>query len=180
MKKLLIFIALLSNTLFAQDTEMFNYINIYRKHCGKKPFVISKDLTKTAIEQNKIIITEDSLSHSHKASEIAVMGEHLPSTVDTKLDFIVFVESFMGMTYEEPKTEDNVVKYVKLYCLYLFDKSPKHKSILLGDFTNIGFDIVINNIKFKSNEVVVNGQVVKFKNIKSHYLVDFYCVADFN
>lgn len=180
MKKLVIFIALLSNTLFAQDTEMFNYINIYRKKCGEKSLVISKDLTKIAIEQNKIIITEDSLSHSHKASEIAVMGKHLPSTVDTKLDFIVFVESFMDMTYEEPKTEDNAVKYVKLYCIYLFDKSPKHKSILLGDYTNIGFDIVINNVKFKSNEFVVNGQVVKFKNIKSHYLVDFYCVADFN
>lgn len=180
MKKLLIFIALLSNTLFAQDIEMFNYINIYRKHYGKKSLVISKDLTNISIEQNKIIITEDSLSHSHKASEIAVMGEHLPSTNQITLEFSNFVESVMGMKYEEPKTEENVIKYVKLYSLFLFNKSPKHKSILLGDYVNVGFDIIMNNIKFKSNEFILNGQVVKFKNVKSHYLVDFYCVADFN
>jgi hypothetical protein len=180
MKKLLIFIVLLSNTLFAQDIEMFNYINIYRKHFGKKSLVISKDLTNISIEQNKIIITEDSLSHSHIASEIAVMGEHLPSTNQTTLGFSIFVKSVMGIIYEEPKTEDDVVKYVKLYSLYLFDKSPNHKKILLGDYTNIGFDIIIDNIKYKSNKVVVNGKTFEFKNIKSHYLVDFYCVADFN
>jgi hypothetical protein len=180
MKKLLIFIVILSNTLFAQDIEMFNYINIYRKHFGKKSLVISKDLTNISIEQNKIIITEDSLSHSHIASEIAVIGEHLPSTNQITLEFSNFVESVMGMKYEEPKTEENVIKYVKLYSLYLFDKSPNHKSILLGNHTNIGFDIVIDNVKQKSNEVVLNGKVVKFKNIKSNYLVDFYCVADFN
>jgi len=180
MKKLIIFIVLISNTLFGQDTEMFNYINIYRKHFGKKCLVISKDLTKIAIEQNKIIISDDSLSHSHKASEIAVMGESLPSSLNINLDFVIFVKSVMGITYEEPKTEDDVIKYVKLYSLYLFDKSPNHKKILLGDYTNIGFDIIIDNIKYKSNKVVVNGKTFEFKNIKSHYLVDFYCVADFN
>ncbi len=180
MKKLLIIIGLLSNSLFAQDIEMLKYISIYRKHFNKKSLVFSKDLSKISIEQTQKIIADDSLSHSHKASEIAVMGKNLPSTADSKLNFMIFVEKIMGIKYEEPKTDEDAIKHVKLYCLYLFDKSPEHKNILLGDYTNVGFEIITNNIKYKSNEFIVNGQVVKFKNIKSHYVVEFYFVANFN
>jgi hypothetical protein len=181
MKVLLYIICFLSlSNVFGQDTEMLGYINQYRKQLGKTSLVLSSDLTKISVEQTNKIITDDSLSHSHKTSEIATLGEHLPSTVDSKLEFFVFVESVMGMEYEEPKTETEVVKYVKLYCLYMFDKSPKHKKILLGDYKNVGFETVIKNITFKSNEVVINGKTVTFKNIKSHYLVDFYCVINFD
>lgn len=179
MKKLLFIFAFITTTVFAQDAEMFNYINLYRKHNGKKEVKLSETLTTISVEQNKKIISEDSLSHSHKASEIAVMGENLPSTMAIKTEFYLFVES-LGLKYVDPKTDEEAITSTKLYCLFLFDKSPKHKDILLGDYTNIGFDIVINNIKFKPNEMVVNGQVVKFNKIKSHYMVDFYCVANFN
>ena len=165
--------------IFGQDTEMFNFINLYRKHNGKKELKLSTDLSKISVEQNNKIITEDSLSHSHKTSEIAVMGKNLPSTVESKLDFYLFIES-LGIKYVEPKTEEEAIKNAKLYCLFLFDKSPKHKNILLGDYTNVGFDIVIKDVIYKSNKIVVNGVETEFKKIKSHYLVKFYCVANFN
>ncbi len=180
--RLVLYISLIfiTQSVFCQDIEMLGFINKYRKQSGKKELSLSKDLTVISVEQTKKIIKDDSLSHSHKTSEIATMGKNLPSTVDSKLDFCVFVESVMGIKYEEPKTDEDVIKIVKLYCLYMFDKSPKHKSILLGDYKNVGFEIITNNIKYKSNDVTINGKVVTFKNIKNHYLVDFYCVVNFD
>ena len=176
---LTIFYLFISFLTFAQDKEMLEYVNLYRKTNKKTELKLSNSLTNISVEQNKKIIIDDSLSHSHKSSEIVVMGKNLPSTVETKMEFYIFVES-MGIKYMEPKTDAEAIKYTKLYCLFLFDKSPNHKNILLGDYTNVGLDIVIENVKYKSNEVVVNGQVVKFNKIKSHYTVDFYCVVNFN
>jgi len=179
MKNLLLIFVLVTTSVFGQDVEMFNFINLYRKQNGKKELKLSESLSTISVEQNKKIVADDTLSHSHKTSEIAVMGKNLPSTMETKTNFFMFVES-LGITYKEPRTDEEAVKYTKLYCLFLFNESPKHKDILLGDYTNIGFDLIIENVKFKSNEVVVNGQVVKFNKIKSHYTVDFYFVTNFN
>lgn len=180
MKTILVIFYILSVTrLFGQDIEMLDYINHYRKHNGKTELKLSKELSSISVEQNKKIMTEDSLSHSHKSSEIVTMGKNLPSTDESKNAFMSFVKS-IGLKYVEPTTNDEAIKYFKLYCLFLFDKSPKHKEILLGNYANVGLDFVVNNISYKSNEIVVNGKTVKFNKIKSHYIGKFYCVVNFN
>lgn len=178
MKKITILFLFLSSLLIAQDAEMVKYVNIYRKHFKKNKLTLSDKLTKIAVDQNKIIIKTDSLSHSHKASEIATMGYNLPATIESKMDFFTFVKS-LGVKYVEPKTEEEAITSFKLYCLFLFDNSPMHKSILLGDYKEFGLDIVINNIKYVSTEFIVNGQVISFNKIKNHFDGNFYCVIDF-
>lgn len=178
MKKIAILFLFLTSTIIAQDDEMINYVNLYRKHFKKNKLTLSDNLTKIAIEQNKIIISDDSLSHSHKASEIATMGENLPFTDETKQQFISFLK-VLGIKYIEPKTNEEAKKYFKLYCLYLFDKSPKHKSILLGEYDKFGLDIVINSISYVSTETVINGKVIKLNKIKNHYHAEFFCIIDF-
>jgi hypothetical protein len=172
-----IFLLFVTN-LSAQDTEMVTYVNLYRKHFKKSELKLSDKLTEIAIEQNKIIMSNDSLSHSHKASEIATMGKNLPFTYESKQQFISFLK-VLGIKYIEPKTNEEAKKYIKLYCLFLFDKSRKHKSILLGDYNKFGLDIVINSVSYKSTEMVVNGKIIKFDKIKNHYTAKFYCVVDF-
>lgn len=178
MKALIILILLSFNLVLAQDAEMVKFINLYRVKHGKNKLTVSEKLTKISVEQNEVIIADDSLSHSHKSDEIVVMGKNLPATDKVKSKFILFVKS-LGLKYVEPKTEYEVITNVKLYCIYLFENSPEHKKILLGEHTNIGLDIVIRDIKFKSNEMILNGQSVSFKNIKSHYNVKFYCTVNF-
>ena len=178
MKALIILILLPFNLVLAQDSAMVEFINLYRIKHGKNKLTVSEKLTKISVEQNEVIIADDSLSHSHKSSEIVVMGKHLPATEKSKAMFIAFVKS-LGLEYIEPKTEAEVITNTKLYCIYLFDNSPEHKKILLDKHKNIGLNIVIRDINFKSNEMVLDGQVVKFKNIKSYYNVKFYCTVNF-
>lgn len=175
---IILFFLLIVANLFAQDAEMVNYVNLYRKHFKKSELKLSDKLTEIALEQNRIIISNDSLSHSRKASEIATMGKNLPATDESKKEFSNFLK-VLGVKYVEPKTNEEATKYIKLYCLFLFDKSPMHKSILLGDYEKFGLDIVINSVTYKSNETVLNGKVIKLNKIKSHYYAKFYCVIDF-
>ena len=148
MKKLLLIFVLISSSVFGQDNEMLDFINLYRKHNGKKELKLSESLTSISFEQNKKIISEDSLSHSHKSSEIAVMGKNLPSTMETKTDFFMFVES-LGITYKEPKNDEEAVKYTKLYCLFFV-----HTFLTFTNLIVTIFNLIINKkmnflIKFK-------------------------------
>jgi hypothetical protein len=62
----------------------------------------------------------------------------------------------------------------------MYDQSPKHKSILLDDYVNIGFDTIIKDIKYTPNTVTILGKTVEYKNMVSHYKVNFYNVTTFN
>ena len=180
MKNLIIAIFItISTSIFAQDTEMLGFINQYRSFNGKSVLVWSCDLAKVSKAQTAVIIKQDSLSHSHVTTEIATMGTSLPSTSDEKTKFTLFLKSVFGIEYTEPKNDTDVVKYVKLYAIYMFDQSPKHKAILLGNYKSIGFDVVTNNIKFKSNVIKIGDKSVEYKNFVSHYEVKFCVVMNF-
>lgn len=180
MKNLIIVLFItLSTSIFAQDIEMIGFINQYRSFNGKSALVWSCDLAKISKAQTAVIIKQDSLSHSHITTEIATMGTSLPSTNDEKTKFVVFLKSVFDIDYIEPKTDTDVVKYVKLYAIYMFDQSPKHKAILLGDYKSIGFDVVTSDIKFKSNVIKIGDKTIEYKNFVSHYEVNFYVVMNF-
>lgn len=166
--------------VFAQNTEMINYINQYRVANGKKTLLISKKLTEIAENQNSINIKQDSINHSHIVSEVATMGHSLPTTNIEKDKFVRFLKNNFNITYLEPKTNEDVVKYVKLYIIFLFDSSTKHKSILLGNYKSIGVSIDIKDIEHKTNTIKIGSKTFVFENMISHYKVNFYTTIDFN
>lgn len=173
-----IFIILSTNVL-AQDVEMLTFVNQYRTFNGKQPFVWSSELAEVSKNQTNTIVNQDSLSHSHITSEIATMGKSLPSTVDLKAKFVEFIKTVFDIDYVEPENDSAVVTYVKLYSIFMFDQSPKHKAILLGDHKYIGFDVVACNIAHKSNTVTIGGKTVEYKKFVSHYEVNFCVVMNF-
>jgi hypothetical protein len=113
------------------------------------------------------------------APEIATMGTTLPATQDSKDKFAEFLKSTFNIDYVDPKNDSDVIKMVKLYVIYMFDKSPKHKAILLGEYKYVGFDLVIKDIKHKPNTLTINGKTIVFKNFSDYYKVMFYSVFDF-
>jgi len=177
MKKIIIIIFLSTSTnLFAQDVDMVDFVNRYRIANGKDVLNTSKELTKIAIAQTKVNVNQDSLTHSHLINEIATMGHSLPTTAVSKDNFTKFLINTFKIKYVEPKTEFEVVKYTKLYAMYLFDKSPVHKKILLGDYNTIGLDIVIKDIKHKTNVIIIGGKIFEYNKMINHYEVKFYSV----
>jgi uncharacterized protein YkwD len=169
MKKLLTFtLLILTISASAQDVELMSYINKYRIHYNKPILSWSKNMADIAKDQTSVIISQDSLSHSHSAPEIA-----------NKDMFSEFLKTTFNIDYVEPKNDIDVNKMVKLYIIYMFDKSPKHKAILLGDYKYIGFGLVIKDIKYKPNTVTIGGKTITLKKFTEHYEVKFYSVFDF-
>ena len=178
MKNLILVFLIFTLTASAQDTEMLGFINQYRIANGKKALVMSKDLNTIAKNQIQVIKNKDSNSHSGLANEVVTMGHTLPNTLDEKNSFICFLDSVFNMEYVEPKTYDEVSTLTKLYMLFMFNNSPKHKAILLGDYKLVGFETIIKDIKYKPNTITIGDKVIKFLNLISHYEVKFYCVID--
>ena len=174
----IIFFSVLSSLSFAQDIEFMHYLNVYRKHHEKKTFTWSPSLGKIASDQNFKNELQDSLSHSHLSSEIATMGTCLPACKSTKDDFIAFLKSEFGLEYKEPKTNNEVARLVKIYVIYMFDKSPKHKKILLGNYENIGYHFIIKDINYVSNTVTIGGETIELKKFMSYYEVKFFFVVN--
>ena len=180
MKRLFTFIFLiLSLAASAQDIELMSYVNAYRIHYNKPILSWSKNMTDIAKDQTQVIILQDSLSHSHLAPEIATMGTTLPATQANKDMFAEFLKTTFNIDYVEPKNDSDVNKMVKLYIIYMFDKSPKHKAILLGNYKYIGFDLVIRDIKYKPNTITIGGKTIILKKFTEYYEVKFYSVFDF-
>jgi len=180
MKKLLTFtLLILTISASAQDVELMSYINKYRIHYNKPILSWSKNMADIAKDQTSVIISQDSLSHSHLAPEITTMGTTLPATQANKDMFSEFLKTTFNIDYVEPKNDIDVNKMVKLYIIYMFDKSPKHKAILLGDYKYIGFGLVIKDIKYKPNTVTIGGKTITLKKFTEHYEVKFYSVFDF-
>lgn len=166
----ILFLLILSTSLFAQDAEMLEYLNQYRIFNGKDTLIWSNNLSKISAEQTKKIIKQDSLSHSHKETEIAVMGNSLPIQSER---FNSFLKNQFKIDHVDSSES---IKCCKLYIIYLFDSSAKHKQILLGDYKYIGFDLVIKDIEFKRETIKLGGKTISFKPTCK---VDFYSVMDF-
>lgn len=178
-KLLLIFCTLSTLTSYSQDFEMLNFINIYRAKNGCESLIHSEDLQKIAKDQNSENILFDSVSHSHKASEIALKGCSLPATKESKQNFNNFLQKFFKIDYLEPKTESEVSTYIKLYSIYLFSTSKSHNKILLGEYNYVGFDVSIKNITNKSNTIKIGDKTYKISKFINHYKANFYVVVTF-
>jgi len=175
---ILAFFIFMSHVSFSQDIEFMHYLNVYRKHHNEKKFTWSPSLGKIASDQNFINEKQDSLSHSHLTSEIATMGTCLPACKTSKDEFIAFIKSEFGINYTEPKTNNEVARLVKLYAIYMFDKSPKHKKILLGNYDKIGYHFIIKDINYVPNTVTIGGETIDLKNFISYYEVKFFFVVN--
>lgn len=185
--KFLVFLLLInSSILLGQDNEMLNYINIYRNFHGKSSLILSEKLIKTSETQNNIIKTNDSLIHTPVnnniiSGEIITKNNKLPSSKEEKNKFIFFLKQVFNINYSEPTTEKEIINYVRLYIIFMYDQSKQHKRILLGDYNNIGFNTIIENIKINSSvkTITIQSKAYSFNNIKK-FNVDFYSVIDFN
>ena len=188
MKNLIaVILILVSSVTFGQDTAMLGFINQYRTAHGKGVVKVSTKLTDIAITCNKANIDKDTLVHTKivntsATGEIINKGKRLPASPAEKAEFGKFIKSFFGLAYVEPTTEAEVITYAKLYILYMYDQSSGHKAILLGNFTNVGFDTMIKDIKqhAKPNSIVIAGKVYEHKNVLNYYHVTFYSTIDFN
>lgn len=180
MKRLLVIICTISSLLsYGQDYDMLNFINIYRAKNGCESVIHSKDLEEIAKAQNTLNTISDSVAHSHKASEIALKGNCLPATKTSRDSFVNFLQKYFKLDYKDPKTDAEVLTLIKLYSIYLFSTSKSHNNILLGEYNYVGFDIVTNSIKYKSNVIKIGGKEYKLNNAIPHHDVNFYVVVDF-
>jgi len=179
MKKVFFIFSLLSTmTSYSQDFEMLNFINIYRINNGCESLIYSEHLEKIAKNQNSVNILTDSVSHSHKASEISLKGCSLPVTKDKQQNFNNFLQKFFKIEYIEPKKESEVLTFIKLYSIYLFSTSKSHNKILLGEYKYIGFDVYIKNIKFVKNKITLGNKTYTIDKLINYYKTDFYVVID--
>lgn len=180
MKRLLLIIfTTLSLFSYGQDYEMLNLINIYRVKNGCGALIRSIELENIAKNQNNINILSDSVSHSHKTSEIALKGNSLPSTKHNKDKFIIFLCKYFDLEYIEPKTEKEVSTLTKLYSIYLFSTSKSHNNILLSKYNYIGFDFFTKNIEYKKNLIKIGNKEYKFNKFISYHKINYYVVIDF-
>lgn len=187
MKNLLIIIAtILTFTTQAQDIEMFGFINQYRAAHGKKALVISDKLTSIATACNENNSSNDTLIHTKltktvSTGEICTMSKSLPITRETKEIFIKFIKANFNLVYVEPTTNEEVIKYAKLLSIYNFDQSPAHKKLLLSDVTNLGFNVICQNIKKGAPATrTIAGKTYTFKNLTESFKFDCFVTIDFN
>jgi hypothetical protein len=173
-----IILSLLSLNLYSQDIEFMHYLNVYRKNNEKETFKWSHAMGKISSDQNKINESQDSLSHSGKASEISFMGNSLPSCKETKADFVKFMKDVLKVTYVEPKTNSEVARLVKIYVIYKFHNSPAHKKILLGNYKFVGFDFIIKDINYISNKITIGDKTVELGKFESYYEVKYFFVVN--
>lgn len=174
MKKILIIILCLFGKLYAQDAMFIGLVNAYRDSYNKEPLLWCENLSEISKNQNKRIILENRLFHSGLTSEISTMGTSLPFTDEEIEKFSKFLKKRFNLEYRKPLTEYDANMYAKFYAIYLFDASPLHKNILLGDYKKFGFDIAIKDIEFKPNYSVLND-----KKNNSYLKLKFYFVLNF-
>ena len=179
MKKILVIILFMFGKLYAQDAMFIGLVNAYRDSYNKEPLLWCENLSEISKNQNKRIILENRLFHSRLTSEIATMGTSLPFTDEEIEKFSKFLKKRFNLEYKEPLNEYDAIMCAKFYAIYLFDGSPSHKNILLGDYKKFGFDIVIKDIEFKPNYMVINDEKIYFKNSNSFFKLKFYFVVNF-
>ena len=181
MKNMLFLISLiLTFNLSAQDAEMLNLINTYRKNNGKSTLIYSNDLSKISKKQVfKIILEQNTVSHSETTSEIATLGVSMPIVKKDMDSFVLFLKEELNVVYKEPKTECEVNTLFKQYILYKFNCSKVHKSILLGQYKHIGLHVELSKIKYIPNYLLINGNKVMLNNTISHYKGNYCAVLNF-
>lgn len=183
MKKQLITLFLLLSFTFvkSQDSQLFNDLNTYRIVNGKDPLKWSDKLNKISVKQAETICKKDSLFHSRTDSyECIAKGNSLAGTKEEKKNFTIFLKKYFKNEYKDPaetKNQNDVYKYILLYIVYLWDKDPAHREILLTDDVEIGsVCVILNEMKLKLNKITINGQTTEFKNFINYYEIKFYVV----
>lgn len=160
-----------------QDIEYMHYLNVYRKNHNEKKLTWSKNLWLLANNENILNEHNDSITSSIK-NKVSVIGYSLPTCNDVQTSFVKFLKDEFKITYAEPKTNHEVAKMVKLYSIFLFSQRPEENKILLGNYTEIGFDFIIKDITYVNNTVIVDGKEIKLDKFIPYYEVKFYFVLN--
>ncbi len=184
MKKILITILILiSLTTIGQDKQLFNYINEYRVVNNKKQLKWSDKLVKISIGQNNKNIKDKSLSHSqHNSYENCLMGVNIASSRIEQKDFIKFTKKYFNYKYDVHSdiTKEELLNLTKMYMVYLWHTSPKHKDNLL----RVGVEYcsaesyIADNFDFFDGSFKVNGKIYTYRKIATHYSVDYYATMN--
>lgn len=179
MKKfLIVLVLLLPHLLKGQDIEMFNLINQYRAFNNKNILSWSDSLFHISREQSLKIINDKAISHSNKSNEIAFLSSSIPLTSDSG-NLKQFLKDIYHIDNEDSIIKENLTLYSKLYIIYSFNNSPKHKEILLGDYKYFSFHVEQNFLEKVTSIIELNGIQFQLRNRKDHYNGVFCSVIDF-
>ena len=163
----------LSFCLQGQTANFINVVNIYRAKNGLASLAVSENLNKIANGQTALITTTDKVCHSNWGYEILNSGKNLPGFGNSLIEFKKFLIDVWGIEWKCPKNESEVATLLDYYVIFLFHQySPKHKDILLGDFTKCGFRVVHRNLQ-------INPLDPDFKSIQCDCNLEFVCVITF-
>lgn len=152
---------------------------------SKTPLKESSELNTISYNQTLAQIKADSLYHSKiNIYECSATGTSLTPTFEDKTNFSAFILKYFNLVYKDPaitKNEKDILDYTTLYVIYLWDKSPEHKKILLKDnVTHFGISTMVKNITYKSNQITLNGVVFQSRTFINHYDLSFYSTLEIN
>lgn len=181
--KLLLPILFLTSIVFGQDSELFGYVNTYRKANGVNTLRWDNDLYFAAKANTNKMLEGDTLLHSGNDIYECIIKEYtLVPTNDIKIGFETFLMRYFNMAYVDPastKDTTDVIKYMLLYVVYSWHCSPAHRAIMLSDDATIGsVNINLGVINFKPNYKLVGGQKIEFTKFISHYEVKTFATLN--
>ena len=183
MKKLILILFLITNLSWAQDGELFIYLNQYRNANNRESVKWSYKLDKISESQITKMYNADSVFHSNQnVYECVLKGISVTPTISDKSDFALFLKKNFNLEYKDPantKNDNAVEKYILYYTIYMWDKEPTHRAIMLMDKVKEGsISLFIKSIKFKSNKVFINGKVIEHKRIIDHYDCEWFATLN--
>ncbi len=174
MKKLIVILLLTVNLIQAQNASLFIYINQYRVANGKSQIEWSTKLNKISETQTDKMNEYDSVFHSKQnVYECVLKGITLTPTPEDKEEFTKFLSKYFHISYDDPavtKNSDIAEKYLPYYTIYMWDKDPAHKDIMLTDNVKEGScNMIVKSLTYKSNKVLIGTVLLEYKKIISHY-----------
>jgi hypothetical protein len=183
MKRVISVLMVLLTTLsFAQDKELFDFVNIYRVKNGVNKLSWSDELCEISKSQNKIITESDSLSHSHTHTyEVCVGGPNSATPITNKelISFNNFLSNYYKLQFSPENVGDSLNVFIKLHFVYKWSISPSHNKIILLPGLEYGsVDSFIGDLKLVDNKLKIGGQVIKSNKIIPNYKGKTY--ATFN
>jgi len=180
--KLLIALLFLTTSVFGQ-TDLFDYLNDYRQSNGIERLRYDIDLDSISAGNTYAMAINDTLLHTGTDTyECSNRGVNLVPTNAERIGFDEFTWEYFGIEYVVPNDSTDIeliYTYIKLYTLYAWHMSPKHRAIMLNKGVNRGSaHILIGDMVFKPNYRVIMGKKSYFKKFISHYTVNSYATIN--
>jgi len=179
--KILMSLLLISPQSFAQDKELFDFVNDYRIANGVKAVEWDEGLYEISKANTAEMVTNDSLMHSGTNTfECAVRDFTLTPTETSRVSFESFLSKYFDLDYPKPPcAEEDVIKFILLYVVYAWHSSPDHRKVMLADDVDGGStSINIGDISLKKNYKTIGGKIVFLKKFITQYEVNHFATLN--